>query len=77
MGSSVLSKRTSGAFTTEIDGRLIKCASLADALALKVAELTATTGAFGPAETLSPQQLIAVARKYGYTQIAEGIEKIR
>lgn len=77
MGSSVLSKRTSGPYTTEVDGRLIKCDSLADALALKVAELTATAGSFGPAENLSPQQLIAVAKKYGYDAIADAIAELK
>ncbi|WP_428303641.1 hypothetical protein [Lacipirellula sp.] len=76
MGSSVLSERTSGPYTTEVDGRLIKCESLADALALKVAELTATAGNLGPCENLRPQELIAVARKYGYDAIADEIERL-
>ncbi|WP_428308467.1 hypothetical protein [Lacipirellula sp.] len=76
MGSSVSSERTSGPYTTEVDGRTVKCDSLSDALALKVAELTAAAGGIGPAENLKPQQLIAVARKYGFDAIADKIEKL-
>jgi hypothetical protein len=76
MSSSVLSERTSGPYTTEVDGRRIKCDSLADALALKVAELTATAGSLSQAENFSQQQLIAIARRYGYDAIAEAIEAL-
>lgn len=77
MGSSVLSEKKSDPHTIEVDGRLIKCESLVDALALKIAEVTATAGRLGPDENLTPQQLIEVARKYGYDAIADAIENLR
>lgn len=76
MDSFALSERTSGPYTTEIDGRKVKCDSLAEALALKVAELTATAGSFGPAQNLSKEQLIAVARKYGFEAVADAVAEI-
>ena len=77
MGSSVLGEKRSEPYTTKVDGRLIKCDSLADALALKIAEMTATAGSFGPCENLTPQRLIDVAHKYGYGPIADEIEKLK
>jgi len=77
MGSSVLSEKKSEPHTIEVDGRRIKCESLADALALKIAEVTATAGRLVPGESLTPQQLIRVARKYGYEAIADAIEELR
>lgn len=76
MGSSVLSEKKSEPHTIEVDGRQIRCESLADALALKIAEVTATAGRMGPDESLTPQQLIRVARKYGYDAIADSIEEL-
>lgn len=77
MGSSVLGAKKSEPYTTEVDGRKIKCDSLADALALKIAELTATAGSFGPAENLTQQQLVAIARKYGFDAIADEVAKLQ
>jgi hypothetical protein len=76
MGSSVLGEKRPEPYTTEVDGRVVKCESLADALALKIAELTATAGSFGPAENLTAVQLVAVARKYSFHAIADEIAKL-
>ena len=76
MGSSVLSEKKSEPQTIEVDGRRIKCESLADALALKIAEVTATAGRMSPDESLTPQALIRIARKYGYDAIADSIEEL-
>lgn len=77
MGSSVLGEKKSAPYATEVDGRRIKCDSLADALALKIAEMTAAAGSFGPAVNLSQEQLVAVSRKYGCDAIADAIAKLR
>jgi hypothetical protein len=77
MGSSVLNEKISEPHTIEIDGRLIKCESLADALALKIAEVTATAGRLISNESLTAPQLVRVARKYGYDGIADAIEELR
>jgi hypothetical protein len=74
MGSSVANEKRSEPYTTEVDGRSIQCDSLSDALALKVAEHTATTGSLGPCESLTPERLVQVARKYGFDAIADAIE---
>ncbi|WP_428303687.1 hypothetical protein [Lacipirellula sp.] len=77
MSSSVIGKKSAESYTTHVDGRSVKCESLFDVLCLKVAEAIATTGSFGPAANPSPEQLIAVARKYGFDAIADEIEKLR
>ena len=73
MGSSVLGAKKSEPYTTEVDGRKVKCESLSDVLCLKVAEAIATAGSFGPADNPPPKRLIAVARKYGFDAIADEI----
>ena len=71
MGSSVLGEKKSEQYSTQVDGRLVKCESLSDVLCLKVAEAIASTGSFGPADSPPPEQLIAVTRKYGFDAVAD------
>lgn len=73
MGSSVLGESIPDPYTTEVDGRLVKCDSLSDALALKIAELTAMVGSAGPCESLTVERLIQIARKYGFDTVADQI----
>ncbi|WP_428308480.1 hypothetical protein [Lacipirellula sp.] len=54
----------------------MRCETLAEALVLKIAEIAATAGAFSLTMNLTPQQLIAVTRKYGYDAIADEIAKL-
>ncbi|WP_428303685.1 hypothetical protein [Lacipirellula sp.] len=76
MDSSVAGERNPQAHTAKVDGRKIKCETLADAIALKIAEHAATAGKLDLLEELTPEHLSKIARKYGFDAIADAIEAL-
>lgn len=74
MASSVKSDKQAEPYATEVGGRSIKCESLADALALKIAEHAAREAMRSAYDPLPAERLIEVARKYGFDAIATAIE---
>ncbi|WP_428304365.1 hypothetical protein [Lacipirellula sp.] len=77
MHSSVAGERYAEPHTTNVDGRKIRCDSLADAIALKIAEQAATAGKLDSPEKVMPGHLSMVARKYGFDAIADAIEALQ
>lgn len=77
MDSTVTGEQCGEHYITDADGRVIKCESLADAIALKMAEPAATTATLAPSERLTPAQLTRVARKYGFDAMADAIESLQ
>ena len=76
MGSSVAGKKRTEPYVTDVDGQSIECESLSDALMLKIAHFAAATGHPGPCEQLSVERMIQVARKYGFDEIADAINRL-
>ncbi|BBO35156.1 hypothetical protein [Lacipirellula parvula] len=76
MGSSVTSEARAEPHVIEVDGRSIECASLSEALALKMAEHIAKAGFATPDDRVSLARVIQVARKHGFDAIVVAIEKL-
>ncbi|BBO32498.1 hypothetical protein [Lacipirellula parvula] len=77
MDSSVVGGSNAEAHTAKVDGRKINCETLADAIALKIAEHAATVGKLDLLEELTPENLSKIARKYGFEAIADAIEALQ